>query len=127
MRFYSSCFLFLLPLLLLACTSKPASRKTVRSQTARAPRSAEAPASPDRPPVTTSQGQQSDVPRPVMGAEQMNAYLPALKGKRVAMVVNHTSMVGNTHLVDTLLSGGIAVKKIFAPEHGFRGEAAAGG
>ncbi len=61
-----------------------------------------------------------------VGAERLDAYLPGLRGKRVAMVVNHTSMVGRTHLVDTLLASGIAVKKIFAPEHGFRGEADAG-
>jgi uncharacterized protein YbbC (DUF1343 family) len=129
MRAYSFYFLFLIPLILLACTPKPVSRKTVPSPAATAPVSAEATASTAtvHPPATTvSQTRQSGASRPVMGAEQMNMYLPALKGKRVAMVVNHTSMVGNTHLVDTLLSGGIAVKKIFAPEHGFRGEADAG-
>jgi uncharacterized protein YbbC (DUF1343 family) len=60
------------------------------------------------------------------GAQQLTAYLPELTGKRVAMVVNHTSLIGTTHLVDTLLSHKINIKKIFAPEHGFRGEASNG-
>lgn len=56
----------------------------------------------------------------------MDEYLPLLKGKRVAVCGNHTSMVGNTHLVDTLLSRGVNVTTIFCPEHGFRGDAEAG-
>ena len=60
------------------------------------------------------------------GAEQLELYLPQLKGKRVGLVVNQTSVVGQTHLVDTLLSRGVDVVTIFAPEHGFRGEADAG-
>ena len=62
----------------------------------------------------------------IPGAAQFSAYLPALKGKQVALVVNHTSVVGKTHLADTLLALGVSVKKIFAPEHGFRGTADAG-
>ncbi|MEN7548559.1 DUF1343 domain-containing protein [Rapidithrix thailandica] len=61
-----------------------------------------------------------------LGAERMGSYLPQLKGKRVGAVVNQTSMVGQTHLIDTLLHQGIEVKQIFAPEHGFRGAADAG-
>jgi len=53
-------------------------------------------------------------------------YFPLLKGKNVAVVANQTSMVENTHLIDTLISSGICVKKIFCPEHGFRGNADAG-
>ena len=62
------------------------------------------------------------------GAEQMEKLLPLLKGKRVALVVNHTSVVGEaqTHLLDTLLSLKVDVRKVFAPEHGFRGNADAG-
>ncbi|MBP8239027.1 MAG: DUF1343 domain-containing protein, partial [Saprospiraceae bacterium] len=60
------------------------------------------------------------------GAERMSEYLPAIKGKRVALVVNHTSMVGQTHLADTLRALGISISAIFAPEHGFRGAADAG-
>lgn len=60
------------------------------------------------------------------GASQTEAYFDLLKNKRVAVVANQTSVVGNIHLVDTLLSSGIQVVKIFAPEHGFRGEAGNG-
>ena len=62
----------------------------------------------------------------VSAAMQMNDYLPLIKGKRVGIVANQTSIVGETHLVDTLLSLGIEVKKIYTPEHGFRGTADAG-
>lgn len=63
-----------------------------------------------------------------MGAEQMETLLPLLKEKRVALTVNQTSVVGprHTHLLDTLLSHRVNVRKIFAPEHGFRGKADAG-
>ena len=60
------------------------------------------------------------------GADQMNQYLTALQGKRVGMVVNHTSRVGGSHLVDSLIARGITIKTIFAPEHGFRGQATDG-
>ena len=60
------------------------------------------------------------------GAYQTDNYLPLLQGKNVAMVVNHTSLIDKTHLVDSLLGSGVTVKQIFAPEHGFRGEAGAG-
>jgi uncharacterized protein YbbC (DUF1343 family) len=56
----------------------------------------------------------------------MDEYLPLLKGKQVALVVNQTSLVHHTHLLDTLLSLHVNVKKIFAPEHGFRGNQSAG-
>lgn len=62
----------------------------------------------------------------VSAAMQMNDYLPLIKGKRVGIVANQTSIVGETHLVDTLLSLGVEVKKIYTPEHGFRGTADAG-
>lgn len=60
------------------------------------------------------------------GAENLDAYISVLKGKKVAIVANQTSIVGNTHTVDTLLSLGIDLVKVFAPEHGFRGVADAG-
>jgi len=63
---------------------------------------------------------------PILGGERMNLYLDSLKGKRVAIVGNQTSMVGNSHLVDTLISLGITIQKVFSPEHGFRGDADAG-
>ena len=57
-----------------------------------------------------------------LGAARMGEYLPLLEGKRVALVVNQTSVINNTHLVDTLVSRGVNVVKVMAPEHGFRGE-----
>ncbi len=62
----------------------------------------------------------------VLGAEQLDLILPKLAGKRVALLVNHTAMLGKTHLADTLLTRGANIKKIFSPEHGFRGNADAG-
>ncbi|MGL4853145.1 MAG: exo-beta-N-acetylmuramidase NamZ family protein [Phocaeicola sp.] len=64
----------------------------------------------------------------VTGAEQLERYLPLLQNKRVALVVNHTSVVGKekSHLLDTLLTQGVKVVSLFAPEHGFRGTADAG-
>ncbi|PIQ49330.1 MAG: hypothetical protein COW03_05510 [Cytophagales bacterium CG12_big_fil_rev_8_21_14_0_65_40_12] len=58
-----------------------------------------------------------------VGAESTEEYLPLLKGQRIALVVNQTSMIGQTHLVDSLFSLGLDIKKVMAPEHGFRGEA----
>ncbi len=60
------------------------------------------------------------------GAENMQQYLPLLKGKNVAVFANQTSIVGKTHLVDTLRKLGVTIKVIFGPEHGFRGTADAG-
>ncbi|MEJ1222911.1 exo-beta-N-acetylmuramidase NamZ family protein [Sediminicola sp. 1XM1-17] len=77
----------------------------------------------------------NEVPLPVqepvmVAANRTAAYLPLLRGKKVAVVANQTSVIfkkeGYTHLVDSLLSLDISVKKVFAPEHGFRGEADAG-
>jgi uncharacterized protein YbbC (DUF1343 family) len=64
--------------------------------------------------------------RLMMGAEQLDLLKSKLANRSVALVVNYTAMVGNTHLADTLKSLGVSVKKILAPEHGFRGTAAAG-
>jgi len=60
------------------------------------------------------------------GAERINVYLPLIKGKTIGIFANQTSMVGNTHLVDTLMKLGVDIKVIFGPEHGFRGTADAG-
>lgn len=60
------------------------------------------------------------------GAMQTGAYVPLLKGKKVGLVVNQTATIGQQHLVDSLLKLGVEVAAIFAPEHGFRGEAEAG-
>jgi uncharacterized protein YbbC (DUF1343 family) len=60
------------------------------------------------------------------GAECIKEYLPLLQGKRVGLVINQTSRVGNQLLADTLLHRGVRLTKIFVPEHGFRGRADAG-
>jgi uncharacterized protein YbbC (DUF1343 family) len=62
----------------------------------------------------------------VVGAEQIEAYLPYIKNRSVAIVGNHTSQFANVHLLDTLLKRGVKVVKLFSPEHGFRGDADAG-
>jgi uncharacterized protein YbbC (DUF1343 family) len=64
------------------------------------------------------------------GAERTDMYLPMLEGKRLGIVANQTSVIGSTHLVDSLMSiggRGTVIRKVFCPEHGFRGEAEAGG
>lgn len=60
------------------------------------------------------------------GAEQTEKYLSVMKGKRIAIVANQTSIIGKTSLVDSLKSLGVNIVKIFGPEHGFRGTASAG-
>jgi uncharacterized protein YbbC (DUF1343 family) len=60
------------------------------------------------------------------GATQTARYLPLLKNKRVALMVNQTATIGHTHLVDSLLKLHVNIRKIFSPEHGFRGTAGAG-
>jgi Uncharacterized protein conserved in bacteria len=64
--------------------------------------------------------------RIIPGAERLDVYLPLIKGKKLGIFANPTSMVGNTHLVDTLRKLGVDIKVIFGPEHGFRGTADAG-
>ena len=60
------------------------------------------------------------------GAANLDRYLPQLKGKKVALFANQTSMIGEEHLVDVLMKKGVKVSVIFGPEHGFRGTADAG-
>jgi uncharacterized protein YbbC (DUF1343 family) len=62
----------------------------------------------------------------VLAAERTDVYLHHLENKKVGVVGNQTSMIANTHLIDSLLSLGIDVVKVFSPEHGFRGKADAG-
>lgn len=81
--------------------------------------------------MTCSSGQQPpklpfDNDAITVGAARLKEYLPMLKDKRVGVVTNQTGLVGQCHLVDTLLSSGVQVVKVFAPEHGFRGTADAG-
>ena len=73
-----------------------------------------------------SQPKISDSSNVIVGAERMSEYLPLMQHKNVGLVVNQTSLVGKTFLIDTLLHSGITIKNIFAPEHGFRGIADAG-
>jgi uncharacterized protein YbbC (DUF1343 family) len=62
----------------------------------------------------------------ITGADQTEEYVPYLKGKRVGVLGNPTTIIGKKHLVDSLLSRGINIVKVFGPEHGFRGNASAG-
>ena len=62
----------------------------------------------------------------LVGAERLNVYLPLIEGKRIGLFANQTSVVGKTHLVDTLRKLGVDIRVIFGPEHGFRGTADAG-
>lgn len=62
----------------------------------------------------------------ILGAQQTEEFLKFLNFKNVGVVANHTSTINNTHLVDSLLTLGINIVKVFSPEHGFRGEADAG-
>ncbi len=74
--------------------------------------------------VLTSQKVVSD--RIVTGADQTQAYLPFLEKKRVGLLANPTTIIGTRHLVDSLLTRGINIVKVFGPEHGFRGNASNG-
>lgn len=62
----------------------------------------------------------------MVGAQRTGEYLPLIKDQRVAVVTNQTGMIGQRHLVDSLLVMKVNVVKVFAPEHGFRGDADAG-
>ncbi|NVK58024.1 MAG: DUF1343 domain-containing protein [Alteromonadaceae bacterium] len=73
--------------------------------------------------VTALQTAGADV---TVGAEQLARYLPVLKGQKVGLVVNQTSRAHGQHLVDFLISNDVAVKAVYAPEHGFRGKLGAG-
>jgi uncharacterized protein YbbC (DUF1343 family) len=69
----------------------------------------------------------SNYEREIMpGAWSVDEYLPLLKGKRVGLVINQTSTIGNQFLVDSLVKLGVNVVKLFGPEHGLRGQADAG-
>jgi uncharacterized protein YbbC (DUF1343 family) len=74
----------------------------------------------------TEPGTANNSPPIQTGAEQLKRYLPLLQGKRVGLLVNPTSMLGEQHLVDVLLANKVNIVSIFAPEHGFRGDHDAG-
>ena len=63
----------------------------------------------------------------ITGAEQIPKYIDILKDQNIGIIANKSSILSiNSHLIDTLLSLGININKVFVPEHGFRGEADAG-
>lgn len=77
-------------------------------------------------PNTTSTTAEKVTQKLQVGAARIGEYLPLLEGQKVALLVNQTSLIGTTHLADSLKSLGVNIQKIFAPEHGFRGTADAG-
>ena len=64
-----------------------------------------------------------DAENTIVGASRLEMYISMLEGRNIGVIANQTSIFNNTHLIDTLLSKGISIKKIFTPEHGFRGTA----
>ena len=78
------------------------------------------------PACQAAESEPSSASYPVVGAARIDDYLPLIREKRLGLVVNHTSRIDDTHLVDTLLALGMDIAAIFAPEHGFRGAADAG-
>lgn len=76
--------------------------------------------------VFVSCQEQQPVAQMTTGAQRTEAYIPYLMGKKVGVMANQTSRIGLVSLVDTLVSLGIDVKKIYCPEHGFRGDASDG-
>jgi uncharacterized protein YbbC (DUF1343 family) len=81
-------------------------------------------------PAALNEPKTTMAPAPLVAANRTEAYFPILRGKRLGIVANQTSVIfsdaGPVHLVDSLLTAGMAIKKVFSPEHGFRGEADAG-
>lgn len=77
-------------------------------------------------PSAKEQQTKEESPGIVTGAERTAEYFPLLPGKRIAVAGNHSSRIGEVHLVDSLLAAGFNVVKVFSPEHGFRGQAADG-
>ena len=81
---------------------------------------------PAPPPLVKENTTELETKALILGAERTEIYLSLLEGKSVGIVANQTSTIGKTHLVDSLVALGINVKTVFAPEHGFRGNASAG-
>ncbi|PHN02456.1 exo-beta-N-acetylmuramidase NamZ family protein [Flavilitoribacter nigricans] len=79
-----------------------------------------------RPVATNNELHQEPEKKILTGADQTERYLPYLEGKNVAIMANPTSIIGATHLVDSLLALNVNIVKVFGPEHGFRGNASAG-
>lgn len=72
----------------------------------------------------TSCGQEAN--KIQVAASRTELYKHLIQGKNIGIIANQTSTINNTHLVDSLLSLGLSVQKVFAPEHGFRGKSDAG-
>ncbi len=73
--------------------------------------------------IASNTANQSDI---ITGAQQIDKYLPLLKGKKVALAINNTSVIDGKLSMDTLIKLGVNIVKGFGPEHGFRGKASAG-
>ncbi len=76
--------------------------------------------------AVTALSMSAEQPAVVVGAAKTDSYVPQLMGKRIALLSNHTGMVGDKHTLDIMLENGLNVVTIFSPEHGFRGSADAG-
>ena len=76
--------------------------------------------------ISSAQANKNSAKALATGAEQTRVYVPLLKGKRVGVLANPTSIIGKRHLVDSLKALGINIVKAFGPEHGFRGQASDG-
>lgn len=76
--------------------------------------------------ISVSQTRMQNYESITTGAQQIDVYLPKLINKKVAIVTNASGVIGNKHIVDTLLKHKVKIVKIFGPEHGFRGTADAG-
>lgn len=76
--------------------------------------------------IASAKQNRADKPGIITGADQTEKYLPFLKGKRIGLVANQSSIIGKKSSVDSLLSLGIKIVKVFGPEHGFRGNASNG-
>jgi uncharacterized protein YbbC (DUF1343 family) len=72
------------------------------------------------------EGESVQLRKPLLGIERLKLFKDSLRNKRIAVVANQTSVVKGVHLVDTLMSAGYQIVKVFSPEHGFRGKADAG-
>jgi len=103
--------LFSIVIFIASCTAQKAARKDSPGTQITSPG------------INTDEQKQTRI---ITGAERINVYLPLIKGKRVGIFANQTSMVGDIHLVDTLKKLGVDIRVIFGPEHGFRGTASAG-
>lgn len=68
----------------------------------------------------------NEKPQIITGADQTEKYLPYLKGKRIGIVANQSSVIGDVNIVDSLSTLGVTIQKVFGPEHGFRGNASNG-